>query len=325
MGVRAEELGFGAVWFGEHHSIDYLMPAPQMLLAAVAERTNRIRLGTAVTLIQTNDPVRIAEDFATLDLISGGRAEIGFGSGISRLVYHMFDKAPEDATEIGLENLDLLERLWNEPGVTWEGRYRTPLQGVRCTPATYSGREIPIYLGAMRTQSHAIEAGRRGLRLMLGTVIGRYADYRPLAEIYREEYLKSGHDPAGMCVTIAGLFHLDKNGDRARERWQPYLDHYIRFRLSQLLSPDGLIPLPPMDGPPPPSEAEMAGSPEEVTDRILQAVEDVGGADRIQCGMDMGALPVEDVYRSMELFAEHVLPKLAGVGAAAPETSSAVN
>jgi alkanesulfonate monooxygenase SsuD/methylene tetrahydromethanopterin reductase-like flavin-dependent oxidoreductase (luciferase family) len=325
MGVRAEELGFGGVWFGEHHSIDYLMPSPQMMLAAVAERTSRIRLGTAVTLLQTNDPVRLAEDFATLDLISGGRAEIGLASGISRLVYHMFDKAPEDANEIGLENLDLLQRLWNEPGVTWEGQYRTPLEGVRCTPTTYSGREIPIYLGAMRTQSHAIEAGRRGLGLMLGTVIGRYADYRALADIYREEYLKSGHDPAGMSVTIAGLFHLDEDGDRARERWQPYLDGYIRFRLSQLLSPDGLIPLPPMDGPPPKGESDMAGSPEEVTERILQAVEDVGGADRILCGMDMGALPLEDVYRTMELFSEHVIPKVATVGAATPKTPSAVS
>jgi alkanesulfonate monooxygenase SsuD/methylene tetrahydromethanopterin reductase-like flavin-dependent oxidoreductase (luciferase family) len=311
MGVRAEELGFGAVWYGEHHSCDYLMPAPQMLLAAVAERTEQIRLGTAVSLLQTNDPVRLAEDFATLDLLSGGRAEIGFASGISRLVYHMFNQSPDQAAEIGLEHLDLLRRLWNEPRVSWTGRFRTPLEGVRCTPSTYSGREIPIHLGATRSLPNAIEAGRRGLKLMLGTVIGAYADYRPLADAYREEYVRAGHDPAQMCVSIIALFHLDEDGDLARRRWRPYLDHYIAFRVGQLLSADSMIQLPPLDGPPPRAEAEMAGSPDEVVDQLLRAVDDVGGADRVQCGIDMGALPVEQVFHTMELFAEGVMPKVA--------------
>jgi hypothetical protein len=128
-----------------------------------------------------------------------------------------------------------------------------------------------------------------------------------------------------MSVSIIGIFHLDEDGERARQRFAPYLEHYIKFRLSQLLSPDGLIALPPLDGPPPPSEAEMAGSPEEVTERILQAVDDVGGADRIQCGMDLGGLPVEHVFRTMDLFAEHVIPKLAPVGGSAPAMASSAS
>jgi alkanesulfonate monooxygenase SsuD/methylene tetrahydromethanopterin reductase-like flavin-dependent oxidoreductase (luciferase family) len=308
--ARAEDLGYGGVWLGEHHSSDYLMPSPQMVLAAIAERTERLRLGTAVSLLQTNDPVRIAEDFATLDVLSGGRAEIGFGSGISRIVYEMFDQDPSAMVETGAEHLELLRRLWNERDVTWKGERRTPFEGVRCTPSTTTGREIPIHLGATRSPANAVLAGELGLKVMLGTVIGSYRDFRPLADAYRASYRAAGHDPAGMGVSIICMLHVGEDGSRAREQWAPYLTNYLAFRIGGLLSADSLMALPPMDGPPPPAEAEMAGSPTEIVDRIGQAIEDVGGADVVQCGMDVGGLPVDALLTSMELFADRVIPEL---------------
>ena len=134
-GVLAERLGFHAYWMGEHHCSDYIVSSPQMLLAAVAGRTERILLGTAVSLLPNNDPVRLAEDFASLDLLSQGRAQIGFGSGFTEHTFQLFGQDLSRVAELSAENLDLLQRIWTEDRVTWSGQFRPPIDDMRSTAA----------------------------------------------------------------------------------------------------------------------------------------------------------------------------------------------
>lgn len=216
LGVHAETLGFSGVFFGEHHGSSYVLSSPQMLLAAVAARTTRVRLGTAVSLLPTNDPVRLAEDFATLDLISDGRAEIGLGAGITEHTFRLFGHPVEHAAELSAEHLDLLQRLWTEPRVTWAGRRRPPFEDFELQPRTAAGRPIPIHRATATSLATAEAAGRAGHRLMVMTIVGSFADARPLAETYRAAYRAAGHDPAGMGVTAVAYVHVQADGARAR-------------------------------------------------------------------------------------------------------------
>ena len=136
VGVHAEKLGFSGIFFGEHHCSSYIISSPQMILAAIAPQTSRIALGTAVSLLPNNDPVRLAEDFATLDLLSNGRAEIGFGSGFTEHTFRLFGQDLARSKEISDENLDLLQKLWRERQLDWSGRYRASIHESELQPRT---------------------------------------------------------------------------------------------------------------------------------------------------------------------------------------------
>src|ERR1700730_16966530 len=156
MAVTAEQGDMGGIWLGEHHTSHCIMPSPQMVLAAAAVRTKRIRLGTAVSLLPNTDPVRMAEEFATLDLLSHGRAELGLGSGITEHTFKLFGQRLEDISSISVENLELLEKLWTDDEVTWSGKHPPPIAHLRIEPLTYSGKPIPI----MRAAGSSIEKAR---------------------------------------------------------------------------------------------------------------------------------------------------------------------
>jgi alkanesulfonate monooxygenase SsuD/methylene tetrahydromethanopterin reductase-like flavin-dependent oxidoreductase (luciferase family) len=314
LAVLGEELGFSGAWIGEHHASDYIVSNPQMLLAAVAVRTKRVRLGTAVSLLANADAVRIAEDFATLDLLSNGRAELGIGSGITEHTFQLFGQDIEKAAEIGAEKTALLTRLWTEREVTWSGEFRSPIIDTRIEPRTFSGKPIPITVATGGTEATARRAGLSGHKLALLTVIGDYKSSRPIADIYRAAYREAGHDPAGMSVSVTGYCYLEEDGKRAREHWAPHFQCYMEFtnalrmakgfqrsiekRVGQLgaaaFSPD----------------PQMCGSPAEIVDKISKAYDDIGGFDELKLVFDHGAVPQEEVARSMRLFAENVMPKL---------------
>ena len=162
-GVLAETLGFDSVWLGEHHFCDYVLAAPPVVLAAIAARTTRIRLGTGVTLLANLDPVRVAEDYATVDAISNGRVELSVGRGILVDTYEVFGQKPDQSRERFRENLELLRRLWSERDVTWSGRFRAPLDHVTVEPRPVQRPHPPIWVGG--------EGRHRTL-----PIVGRYAD-----------------------------------------------------------------------------------------------------------------------------------------------------
>lgn len=314
LGVRSEEWGYDAFWIGEHHCSDYIVSSPQMVLAAIASRTRRITLGTAVSLLPTNDPVRLAEDFATLDLLSNGRAEIGFGSGFTEHTFKLFGKIPSTSADISKENLELLERLWNEDDIDWAGRFRTAIHESRLQPRTFSGRGIPINRATAATVQTAVSAGHAGHKLMLMTVVGRYADMKPLATAYREAYRAAGHDPAHMSVAALAYVHVRKDSQQARDFWHPYRDNYRAFTKAlteRKILTQGVKVLYDRIGAPGSAavrEPDFCGDPGEIIEKTLKAHEDLGGFDRLMCFVDCGGVARADVMANVELFAEAVMP-----------------
>jgi alkanesulfonate monooxygenase SsuD/methylene tetrahydromethanopterin reductase-like flavin-dependent oxidoreductase (luciferase family) len=312
MCVHAEETGFEAVWIGEHHCSDYIVSSPQMLLAAIASRTHRLRLGTGVSLLPNNDPVRLAEEFATLDLLSMGRAEIGFGSGLTAYTFKLFGQDLNQSDQISSENLELIQKLWNEREIHWQGKFRAPIEDVQIEPRTMSGRAIPISRATASSMAVARDAGRSGHKLMLMTVIGSFADAKPLAEAYREAYQAAGHDPAGMQVSAIAYVYVQADGQRAREFWYPYRDNYRAFAraltrvhgltrgLAELYAtvPDLMAE----------RQGDFCGSPAEVRDKILSGYELMGGFDTLICYFDLGGISRADTFASIDLFAESVMP-----------------
>ena len=316
LGVHAEALGFSGVFFGEHHGSSYILSAPHMLLAAVAARTTRVRLGTAVSLLPTSDPVRIAEDFATLDLLSDGRAEIGLGTGITEHTFRLFDRAVEHAAELSAEHLELLQRLWVEPRVTWAGRRRPPFEDFELQPRTVSGRPIPIHRATATSLATAEAAGRAGHRLMVMTIVGSFADAGPLTRAYRAAYRASGHDPAGMGVTAVAYVHVQADGARARDYWAPFLRRYRAFVGGLTVSKGATQGIravaaahPGMD-PLAPREADIVGDPAEVADQIRAAHAAAGGFDNLLCYFDVGGLSHAETAAAMSLFSDKVMPAL---------------
>jgi alkanesulfonate monooxygenase SsuD/methylene tetrahydromethanopterin reductase-like flavin-dependent oxidoreductase (luciferase family) len=319
LGVRAEELGFSGVFFGEHHGSSYVVSAPHMLLAAVAARTNRVRLGTAVTLLPTSDPVRLAEDFATLDALSDGRAEIGLGTGITEHTFRLFGRPVEHAGELSAEHLELLQRLWNEPRVSWSGVRRSPFEDFEMQPRTSTGRAIPIHRATATSLATAEQAGKAGHKLMVMTIVGSFAAARPLTEAYRAAYRASGHDPAGMGVTAVAYVHVHNDGAYARSHWPPYLRAYRQFVGGLTMSKGAtqgiraVAAANPGVDPLGEREADFVGDPARVKDQILAAHDAAGGFDNLLCYFDVGGLSHAETDAAMTLFADKVMPDLAGV------------
>jgi alkanesulfonate monooxygenase SsuD/methylene tetrahydromethanopterin reductase-like flavin-dependent oxidoreductase (luciferase family) len=312
MGVLGDQLGFRAIAFGEHHTSEFIVSSPAVLLSAIAVLTKRIKLGTGVSLIPNLDPVRIAEDFATLDQISNGRAEIGVGSGIVESVFKLFGQDPALRNEISAENLGLLELLWNETRIDWEGKFRSPIHDIGLQPRTVSGRAIPISR-ATGTMSTAAEIGRAGHLLTMPTQVGGIGRFREINRAYRTAYMSAGHDPAGMKSGAVAYVYCAADGPEARRVWGPYGDNYAAMshreftrhemnpNIKKLVSDLQSRRMVDLDG-------AFVGSPKEIVDKVLRWNEQVEGFDRLSCLFDIGGLPPEKTLASIKLFAREVIP-----------------
>jgi len=310
--VLAESLGFDSVWLGEHHFCDYVLAAPPVVLAAIAARTSRIRLGTGVTLLANLDPVRVAEDYATVDAISNGRVELSVGRGILVDTDEVFGQKPDESRERFRENLELLQRLWSETDVTWSGRFRAPLDRVTVEPRPVQQPHPPIWVGGGSSPASVDLAVELGLPLMLPSVLAPPADFLPLVERYRARWAAAGHDPAGARVGGCNHVHVAATSQQARESWRPYYRNYLRF-VDRVWTRRELIH----------AKARVdrsyerlllagvavCGSPTEVVDRIAAARETLG-LDLHLSMFDLGGLPPPEVAKTLELFATQVLPQL---------------
>jgi alkanesulfonate monooxygenase SsuD/methylene tetrahydromethanopterin reductase-like flavin-dependent oxidoreductase (luciferase family) len=313
LAVRGEQLGFDSVWLGEHHMCDYILSSPPVVLAAIAERTKRLRLGTGVTLLGSLDPVRAAEDYATVDALSGGRVELVVGRGILRSTYSDFGKDPERSREIYCENLELLLRLWSDVDVHWSGHFRTPLEGVTVEPRPVQRPHPPIWVGGGTSKESIDLAARLGLRLMLPSVLAPPTAFVHLVERYREQYAAAGHDPAKLRVGACSHVHVARDARAARKRWEPYHMAYISW-VTRLVQESGSTVGP--GGLPPPPDFEtlirgpsICGDPAEVTERILEMQERVG-LDLHLAMFDHGGIPEKALLESLDLFGERVIPAL---------------
>ena len=300
----ADRVGLDVFGLGEHHRADYAVSAPAVALAAAAVRTKRIRLTSAVTVLSSDDPVRVYQQFATLDLISGGRAEIMAGRGSFIESFPLFGYDLNDYDELFAEKLDLLLKIRAEPKVVWKGRHRAPLSGQRVYPRALQ-EPLPVWIASGGTPQSVARAGRLGLPLAIAIIGGSPVRFGPLAELYREAGRRAGVAPDRLKVGINGhgfLADTSKSAVEAffapyakvmsrigRERGWPALS---RAQFDQDRGPRGHL---------------IVGTPDEAIAEIL-AQHEVFHHDRYLMQMQVGAQPQAAILRSIELLGTVVAP-----------------
>ena len=299
--VQAERLGFTSIHLGEHHFSDYMLSAPPVVLAAIGERTTTLRLSTAVTLAGNLDPVRVAEDYATVDVLSGGRVEIVAGRGsLFTKTYQGFGHDVETARQRYDESVHLLVKLLREEDVTWDGSFRTPLQGHTTRPRPAG--QMPVWIGAGSKESATLAADIGG-RLMLPTVFGTPEMFRPLVDTYRSRWSDLGRPAADATVGACSHTHVAAGDPHL---WEPYYHRYWDF-VGTLIPGDVW---PPFDFDTLLAGPAICGSPEQVVDRIGQW-RDLLSLDRHLFMFDLGGMPSARVAETIDLFGRSVIPHLA--------------
>jgi alkanesulfonate monooxygenase SsuD/methylene tetrahydromethanopterin reductase-like flavin-dependent oxidoreductase (luciferase family) len=309
--VLAESVGFDMVNLGEHHACDYILSAPAVVLGAIAERTSRLRLSTGVALGVNNDPLRLAEDYATVDALSGGRVEPVVGRGT--YFPHTFAALGQDpgcAKEVFAEHVELLVRLWSEEDVHWSGRHRAPLEGVTMHPRPTQMPRPPIWLGAGGSVESVDLAARLGLWLMLPTVFGTPEQFRPMVDRYCEQWERHGHDLATRRIGCCTHFFVAPTTAAARTAWAPRYHAYVQF-VSDLIawSTGGRGAVAPFDFDRLTSTIAVCGSPAEAVDR-LGRFRDLLSLDTSLLMLDMGGMPDDELFAAIELTGAEVIPQL---------------
>jgi alkanesulfonate monooxygenase SsuD/methylene tetrahydromethanopterin reductase-like flavin-dependent oxidoreductase (luciferase family) len=314
--VWAEECGFDSFHLGEHHFSEYVLSSPQVVLGAIAERTTSLRLSTGVTLAANLDPVRVAEDYATIDALSNGRVEPCFGRGtLFPDVYTEFGQEERHAKERFAENVELILRLWSDENVDWTGRFRADLHGVTVQPRPTQSPRPPVWIGAGMSLDSVDLAARLGCRLLLPTVFGSWEIFVPAVEHYVERWEHYGHDPAERRIGAISHAGIAVDSSSARERFEcRYLRYLERVGDWQTESAEraGRTPLPRIfsDFETMTSTIAMCGSPAAIVERMARAKETLH-LDTQLVMIDMGGMPDDDIRASLELFGEHVLPAVA--------------
>ena len=314
--LAAEPLGFDAIVCGEHHFSGFIMSVPQIFLAWLAAQTKRVRLATGVTLLPHHDPVRIAEDFSTLDVVSGGRAELWVGKGVEPYVYAHFGQDAQRAGDMQREGILLLQKLWTEKNVSWQGEFRPPLNGVTLQPRPVQSPHPPIYVAASSAGSFE-EAARLGANL---TLTGISVDLEAMPRM-RDRYLQvwrecgHKHEPR---ITVLLHVYCAPTSQEALEHLGRYQAPFSAWVLSKRMNttPDKVQLSPRITNLSGPESSIACGSPQAVLDKICQVTE-LMGADRFIVQSDYGGQPWPKVMRSLELFSHQVLPKLKKIDAAA--------
>jgi probable LLM family oxidoreductase len=303
----ADRVGLDVFGIGEHHRKEFLDSAPAIILAAAAARTGQIRLASAVTVLSAADPVRVFQDFATIDLISKGRAEIVVGRGSFGEAYPLYGFAMNDYDALFVEKLDLLMTLRNETKVTWKGRFRPALSGQGVYPRPHQAK-MPIWLGVGGTPQSFARAGALGLPLMVAIIGGSFDRFRPLVDLYREAGHRAGHAPETLKVGVHAMGFVGDTDESAADAFFPgwaYMFTEIgrergwstatRAQFDAMRSPHG---------------AFLIGSPKTVREKILAADKALGGISRLTFQMSSAMLEPQAMQRSIELLGSDVAPAI---------------
>ncbi|HWD75348.1 MAG TPA: Atu2307/SP_0267 family LLM class monooxygenase [Solirubrobacteraceae bacterium] len=300
----AEQVGLDVFAIGEHHRPDFLISSPAIPLAAIAARTERIRLSSAVTVLSSADPVRIFQEFAELDLVSGGRAEIMAGRGSFIESFPLFGYDLDDYDDLFAEKLGLLLALRESERVTWSGRLRPPLNDAGIYPRPIQD-PLPVWVAVGGSPESVVRAGALGLPLTLAIIGGQPERFAPLIDLYRRAAAQAGHDPAALPVAINTHAFVGETSRAADSAFaQPYLAMMNRIGRERGWPPSGR---PEYEALRSPRGAVAAGSPEQVIEKILFEHE-LFANDRYVGQMSVGAVAHGDVMRSIELFGTVVAP-----------------
>ena len=303
----ADEVGLDVFGIGEHHRIEYLDSATAVILAAAAARTKKIILTSAVTVLSAVDPVRLFQQFATLDLVSQGRAEMIVGRGSSTEAFPLFGFSMNDYDELFEEKLELLLAVRDSEKVTWSGKYRPALTGQGIYPRPKQAK-LPIWIGVGGTPESFARAGLLGLPLMVAIIGGETHRFRPLIDLYKEAGRHAGHLPETLQVGLHSLGYVAPTSEEAREEFFPgYAETFgKRARERGGSAPSRAA----FDAQATPRGALLVGNPEEVAEKILRHAEALGGITRVTFQMDVATLPHDKVLRATELIGTRVAPLL---------------
>ncbi|QDK80464.1 LLM class flavin-dependent oxidoreductase [Spirosoma sp. KCTC 42546] len=303
--VFADQAGLDVFGIGEHHKKEFLDSATAVILAAAAGRTKRIRLTSAVSVLSTADPVRVYQNFATLDLVSKGRAELVVGRGSSVEAYPLFGFNLNDYDALFQEKLDLLLKIRDNEFVTWSGKFRPAIQNLPVYPRSVQPK-LPVWLGVGGTPESFIRAGSLGLPLMVAIIGGYTARFRPLIDLYREAGRKAGFTPNQLTVGLHSPGYVARTNEQAIAEYYPgYAELWTKLGLERgwppvtkaqfdsLMGPEGVL---------------VVGGPEQVAEKLMRHSEALGGVDRFTFQMDNAGLTHSQLMNAIELIGKEVMP-----------------
>jgi len=317
----ADQAGLDVFGIGEHHRPEFLDSAPAVILAAAAGRTKNIRLTSAVTVLSAADPVRVFQEFATLDLISGGRAEIVAGRGSFVESYPLFGLKLEDYDSLFVEKLDLLLAIRDSTHVYWSGKHRAPLTGQGVYPRPVQN-PLPIWIGVGGTPASFARAGALGLPLMVAIIGGEPHRFRPLIDLYREAGRRAGHSPGQLSVGLHSIGFLADTTEQAADDFFPgYAHTFTEIGKERGWSPTTRAQFDATRGP---TGALLIGDAETVAKKILYVNEALGGISRITFQMGVSTLPHHKMMHAIEILGAGVAPivrKELATAAPGPERS----
>ncbi len=297
--LKAEEVGLDVFASGEHHNPPFVPSSPTTLLGYIAAKTETLKLSTATTLITTNDPVKIAEDYAMLQHLSGGRVDLMMGRGNTGPVYPWFGKDIRKGIELAVENYHLLRRLWREPVVDWQGEFRTPLQGYTSTPAPLDGVPPFVWHGSIRSPEIAEQAAFYGDGFFHNHIFWNKEHTAQMVDLYRRRFEHYGHGSADQAIVGLGgqVFMAGTEKDAVRQ-FRPYFDNAPVYGHGPSL--EDFTEMTPL----------TVGTPEQVIERTLGFADYVGDYQRQLFLLDHAGLPIETVLEQVEILGREVVPTL---------------
>lgn len=301
----ADELGVDIFLAGEHHRVDYAISSPEILLSALATRTQRIKLGSGVSVLSSTDPVKVFQDFSTLDLLSDERAEIVAGRGSFIESFPLFGYNLEDYNELFEEKLDLLHQLNENKILSWEGKFRAPLHEQSIYPA--AERKLPIWIAVGGTPQSVVRAARYGFPVIFAIIGGMPKQFKPLIDFYKEQYLQFGHDPEKLQIGVHSHTFI---GDSQKDLVDNYFPYYAS-QMDRIGKDRGWAPYTKMQfqGGMSPEGALFMGNSEEVAQKIIE-VSKMFNLTRFVAHLDVGGPSHKEMMKAIELYGTKVIPQV---------------
>jgi probable LLM family oxidoreductase len=302
----ADQLGLDVFAVGEHHRPDFVASSPAVILAAMAARTKRIKLSSAVTVLSSDDPVRVFQDFATVDLLSEGRAEIMAGRGSFIESFPLFGYDLEDYDELFAEKLNLLIRLNESEKISWKGKHRPAIDNLGIYPRPYQ-QQLPIWVAVGGTPQSVVRAASYGLPLALAIIGGSPEHFLPLTQLYRDEYKKAGHNESRLQLSVHSHGYIADTSQQAAIDFFPS----YQYVMTQLGRERGWPPMSrqQFEAMRSPTGSLLVGSPQEVIEKILYERE-LFGLSRFLLHISVGTMPHDKVMHAIELLGTKVAPEV---------------
>lgn len=301
----ADEAGLDIFGVGEHHRLDYTISSPAVVLSAIAQATKHIKLTSATSVLSTLDPVRLFEDFATLDQISDGRAEIIAGRGAFVESFPLFGYDLQDYDALFEEKVKLLQQLNQQEIVTWQGQFRSALKGAMIAPRPVQD-EVPIWIGVGGTPESAMRAGRLGTGMALAILGGDPIRFKPLVDLYRQAGAEAAHSPEKLSIGVTGHTYIAKDSQQAKDEFYPYYSNYWAY-VNRQRGMGTRMSRSDFEHMASPETALLVGSPQQIIEKILHQYE-LYGHQRFIAQLDIGGQPFSAVVKGLELLATEVAP-----------------